>query len=370
MRAASHDQVTRLVASIDDVAVGGDWTGVLHEMETVLDVCIASIEVIDKGAGTMRILSNDLIDPEAERLYEEHVHRVNPRFSLLPTTAVGEIRADRHIPPETDAAAGEYYEWLKRTGCRYFAGHKLFDTKDFLALASIHVPEARGHVAAPTEELFTRLRPHLANALCVQQALAPIADGIEALDNGALASDRAYALLGGDGHILECSAEFESIVRRSGSISIKNRRLAAAGPDRTRLTQLIDAATGADADPAALAPVRIRHAEGRHGLLMRAVRLKRGRELFARLRPVAMLVLIDLDGRSADVSADLRSGWGLTPREAELAMLLGEGRRIDQAAASLGISEQTARHHLKAIFRRLEIDRQTDLVRLITRLGA
>jgi DNA-binding CsgD family transcriptional regulator len=368
MHAASHDQVTHLIASISDVAVGGDWTGVLHEMESVLNVCIASIEVIDKRAGTMRILSNDLIDPEAERLYEEHVHRVNPRFSLLPTTAVGEIRADRHIAPEVDAAAGEYYEWLKRTGCRYFAGHKLFDSSDFLALASIHVPEARDHIDAPTEELFTRLRPHLTNALCVQQALAPVADGIEALDNGALGSDRAYALIGTDGRILECSAEFERIVRRCPTLGIRGRRLTASGPDKASLDQFIDRATLEDGTGAS--PVRIRHAKGHHGLLMRAVRLSRGRELFARLRPVAMLVLIDLDGPAADISTELRSGWGLTPREAELAMLLGEGRRLDQAAALLGITEQTARHHLKAIFRRMEIDRQTDLVRLVTRLGA
>jgi hypothetical protein len=56
MAARSQDDFTRLVASVSDVAVGGDWTGVLHEMESVLDVCIASIEVIDKRLGTIRIL--------------------------------------------------------------------------------------------------------------------------------------------------------------------------------------------------------------------------------------------------------------------------------------------------------------------------
>ena len=58
------------------------------------------------------------------------------------------------------------------------------------------------------------------------------------------------------------------------------------------------------------------------------------------------------------VEAALRAGWGLTAREAELCQLLGEGLPLAAAAARMGVTEQTARTHLKNAFRRLEIERE------------
>lgn len=100
------------------------------------------------------------------------------------------------------------------------------------------------------------------------------------------------------------------------------------------------------------------------------MRLDRARELFNRLRPVAMLVLVDLDAPMAGVADELRAAWGLTAREAELAVLIGQGCRIERAAALLGMTEGTARQHLKAIFRRMEIDHQAQLAHLVTRVGS
>lgn len=370
MLQADQDRIAELFGKMNDVAVGhGDWLDVLHLMDRRLGVIGSAIEVIDKRDGDMVIQSTAPIDPADQRLYEERVHLVNPRFSLLPGMRVGDVAADRHIAPDIAASAGEYYDWLGHTGTRYFAGIKLFDTPDFLALVSVHMPESRGPIDAATEDLYTRLAPHIANALSVQQALAGRGDRDELFD-GESGSGRAYALLGRDGRVLECSREFERSVAASGALTLRERRLGAArAADGAELAALIGSATEPGPTVEPLRPVRIVPPGARHGLLLRAVRLDRSREMFARLRPVAMLVLIDLDAPAASVIAELRSGWGLTPREADLAMLIGEGRRIDQAAAMLGISEQTARHHLKAVFRRMEIDRQTDLVRLVTRLG-
>ena len=59
--------------------------------------------------------------------------------------------------------------------------------------------------------------------------------------------------------------------------------------------------------------------------------------------------------------------FGLTPTEASLAMLLANGLTLDEASDELGVSRNTARTHLRAVFSKTGVSRQTGLVSLILR---
>jgi DNA-binding CsgD family transcriptional regulator len=363
---SDHANYAALLATINDAAVGAvDWVEVARELDLHLNVGFATVELFDKKTGESHFVAAEQIDDAARRAYEEHIWQVNPRFVLVPSARVGEVVSDRMIPPEVDAAGGDYYQWLAPTGCRYFAGVKLFETDDFLAVSSINVPRSWGLVDEERQRRFAAISSSLANALQVHQALAPRLDAVEALDEASLGSERVYALLARSGALLACSAAFEHAVAASRVLCLVRGRLQASRPtDQARLGQLLTRVLAGE-PPVGAGPLRIEIPGRRHGLLLRAVPLRRARELFARLRPAALLTLIDLDARSAGVAEQLRAGWGLTPREAELAMLIGEGQTLCDAAARLGITEQTARTHLKSIFRRMDVDRQSALVRLI-----
>jgi len=89
----------------------------------------------------------------------------------------------------------------------------------------------------------------------------------------------------------------------------------------------------------------------------------------ANARPAVML-LVRAPGHFRPAAADhLMQQFALTPAEAELAMRLAEGRTIDEAAAAGGISRNTARNQLAAIFSKTGVNRQADLVRLILEAG-
>jgi len=67
-----------------------------------------------------------------------------------------------------------------------------------------------------------------------------------------------------------------------------------------------------------------------------------------------------------DESIDqLRSHFGLTQAEARLALHLVTGETLRSAAAKLSISYETARSHLKNIFKKTATCRQTQLVVVI-----
>lgn len=73
---------------------------------------------------------------------------------------------------------------------------------------------------------------------------------------------------------------------------------------------------------------------------------------------------------TALLSAALRTSFGLTPAEARLAALLREGLSLNDAADELGVSVNTIRNQLRAIFDKMGLRRQTDLVRALSQLSA
>ena len=68
--------------------------------------------------------------------------------------------------------------------------------------------------------------------------------------------------------------------------------------------------------------------------------------------------------RSVDERA-LVAAFGLTAREAEVAAQLASGATIGSLAAAWGISANTVRGYLKAVFDKTGTHRQADLVRLV-----
>ena len=61
---------------------------------------------------------------------------------------------------------------------------------------------------------------------------------------------------------------------------------------------------------------------------------------------------------------------GLTGKESRVAVLLAEGRTVCEVAAATGRKESTIRSHVKRMFVKHHLSRQTDLVRLVQSLGS
>lgn len=215
-----------------------------------------------------------------------------------------------------------------------------------------------------------QISPYFQNALAVTRALA--AGGHwqslpQIADEG---TGGAYALLSPDGRVARLSSSMEAILHCNDVLGYRNQQLVAKSPlEHAVLQRFVMQASLRQTGIATPAPLRLRGAGREHGIILRAVPLGMVGDVFDVIRPSALIVAVDLDAPLAVKLSTLRSVWGLTSREAELALLIAGGHTIDQSAHKLGMSNLTARHHLKSIFRRMEIERQADLVRLITKLG-
>ena len=72
---------------------------------------------------------------------------------------------------------------------------------------------------------------------------------------------------------------------------------------------------------------------------------------------------------SFDLLGNVMHCFGLTSAQGRVAVELATGKTIKQAAFYLGVSVNTVRHHVKAIFAKTGTNRQVELVRMLGRLS-
>lgn len=82
----------------------------------------------------------------------------------------------------------------------------------------------------------------------------------------------------------------------------------------------------------------------------------------------AIVILADTDERTEPEASTLHAAFGLTRAEARLALALGSGDDLTVLSKQLGISRETARSQLRAIFGKTSTNRQAELVAKISQL--
>ena len=86
-------------------------------------------------------------------------------------------------------------------------------------------------------------------------------------------------------------------------------------------------------------------------------------------RVAAHVIVRDPELHRPVAAEALMQGYGLTPREASLAVALGDGVTVEQAAERLAMRYETARTHLRRILSKTQTSRQAELMNLLARLS-
>jgi DNA-binding CsgD family transcriptional regulator len=167
----------------------------------------------------------------------------------------------------------------------------------------------------------------------------------------------------GEGRVIELNRAAERIVRRGDGLIIRNGRLETSGVLKSeKLAQLI-AAAAAPRNAPAMGSMQVGRPNGRQSYILTVAPL--GAELTAHQRPLAMILVADPDELSPSAT-DLAELFGLSPAEARLAAALMTGAKLSEIAASSGVRITTLRTQLSSILRKVGVQRQADLVRMLS----
>jgi DNA-binding CsgD family transcriptional regulator len=212
------------------------------------------------------------------------------------------------------------------------------------------------------------LLPHLARAVRLHARLHRIASeralfagAVEQLAVGTVILDGAGRVCGANQLARQLLEQGDGIRLVEGRLQVHAAREAAEF--RRIVSELI-----APRDPGAprvVQALRVSRPSGRAdlGLIVRPVPREPGAD--SGTAPALAVFISDPEERSAAPVAVLVKLFGFTPTEAQLALALANGLNLEEAARSLGMSRNTARAHLRAVFAKTGISRQGALVRLI-----
>lgn len=212
-----------------------------------------------------------------------------------------------------------------------------------------------------------RLLGHIARARSVAALTLPAVDWSHPLADAVDACPLALAVATPEARVLHANPAF----RRIAALRLEKGQLQAATAAGTAsLLALIAAAARPDLDRDGDDCAIIRRAAAEAPVVVRAVGLtperNAGRDGLPAERSV-LLVAVDTGAAPADAAGQLRR-LGLTRAEARLAVQIGHGLGLSDIAAAGRVSEHTLRSHMRAIFAKLDLSRQAELVRLTTRL--
>ena len=192
-----------------------------------------------------------------------------------------------------------------------------------------------------------------------RQQTACLASVLDRLPLGVILSDEALT-------VSHTNRTAEAILGMCDGLTLeRDRRLYAARRQQTaELRELVKARSRSSGAARAGAAMAIIRPSGRPSLslLVSALGCEDVRE---RHCPCAVIFVSDPDRRVTTTLDLLRRLYGLTRAEASLASVLMQGTSVEHACASLGISTNTARTHLKRIFSKTGTARQGELISLL-----
>ncbi|WP_455231453.1 helix-turn-helix transcriptional regulator [Geopseudomonas aromaticivorans] len=301
--------------------------------------------------------------PHIHALYSSSLYAVDP-FVNLPRDTV--VMLEELIDEREWLASVIYRDFLEPLQVRYMMGADIRsdDGREREFRLRLSRPPQSGPFSETERALCGLLLPHLKRALRlyahldrVESACRLYVGTLERMGIGSILLDEA-------GGICRINRAAEAILAEGDSLQLHNGMLEAVAPrDDRRLWRLIKQA-----------------AAGRNGSgLVEAIALDRGGQpgglsVLVRSIPLAAeagraaaveLILRDSNRPAQPSEPLLRQLYQLTPAEASLAVLLGEGLTLEESATRLGISRNTARSHLRAVFAKTGVKRQTALVQLL-----
>lgn len=226
-----------------------------------------------------------------------------------------------------------------------------------------------GPIEGEALERFRNLVPHVGIAMRLHDRLHRLSSEAQTLRGVLDLLSIATVLLDHECRVRYANPEAERVLRAGDGLTLAAGRLMPAAIAARRRLEALVVRARAPASPGAVADghhVVVPRPSGSpaYGLFVAPVA---GAGASGWIPGASAIVCITdpAHERASPATEWLRQQFGLTPAEAEVARLVAQGRGLPQVARDLGITLNTAKTHLKAIYGKTGTDRQARLTRLI-----
>ncbi len=362
------DMIPKLTGLIyDAVAVPSGWQVFLEAF-----MCAVNAE---RGAFSIRDVDRDEFSAvcwhgwpeELLKLYNEHYASIDPWRTGSARLPEGEVGTDEDVCPrpvmEASAAYREFY-------APHNAIHGMGGTVLMSATAQSLIAVVRGAGSGPFAKrelaILKVLIPHLKRAVLLYGQMVAMRRQLSLFTDHLNRYSHAYFVTDAEGRIQYANASAQEIVNARDGITLEQGRIAIASTRQNSAFRkaVLEVASGLGS----LRRLEIQRPSHRDPYRLILMPVGDSGEIPLGVSvPAVSILAIDTSSRPEPDVPLLCELLSLTPAEARVAGKLALGRSLEEIAADLGISLETARTHAKRALSKTGTERQGELISLILR---
>jgi DNA-binding CsgD family transcriptional regulator/PAS domain-containing protein len=356
------------------------WQRALPALRQALDAQVVSLVLrppsdIDSGVILNCVRPDPGREPDGDsladpsdweaRAYREQFFALDP-FVNLPRD---KIVALEDIMSDEDLMSSDYYQhYLQPIDLFRILGVDTAEPGGMLARLRVSRRRSEARFGDEERTLLARITPHLRRALQIYATLNRTTSERDIYAGAVDQLSVATIILDEQGRLLNNNALATALLEKADGLMLKDQHLHLSGRDLNRalqeaLSEIIRAQQ--DGATAVVRALRVPRSGERAdlGLVIRPVPPSdRGK---GQSIPCAAIFISDPDLKETASRQTLGELFGLTPAEANLAILLARGLSLAEVSETQHISQHTARAQLKSVFAKTGVSRQAELVRLV-----
>ena len=341
------------------------WHNFARVLRLAMDAIAVTLFLKPPREGDPGIMINEPGTPKWESAYTDSYFSMDPFVDLPPGKVV---RVDDIMPMEDYVARRFYTEFMEPGGAHHVMGVDLeIEGGPQVRLRVTRGPDGLGF--SEDDKAFCQgLVPHFERAVRLYTRLAGVEAERALYQNTLGRLDVGTVVIDENSRVLSMNDVAREICEAGDVLGVASETLKAIDPDAdAKLRDLVAGALAARKAPtprlAEATRMERRSGEGYLGVLARPVPPEETAKTDP--RPAVVLYLTDSLDRHRTSRKAIRGLFGLTEAEAWLAVMLARGLSLDESAAELGVTRNTARAQLRSVFSKTGVGRQAELVRLI-----
>lgn len=366
-------KIASVAQSMFEAGVGEtSWTNAMRDVMAVHNAAGGALFQLDRK--TLKISNWHSVDLNDKEEYIEEMNAINPRMHHSLSHEAPHIITDLDCISKEEMARHEFYRWLeKRCHLQFFIGTRLLDVGDESTFMSVEFEAGEGPPTNQFMDEFRAMSIHCANAKRLEKTRD---SGMRAtsLDSFlAQKSSTALFFLDNKCRFFFANPAGETLLSKGGLLSLMDGFLSLSHqPSQAKLAAYYSSIQEDEnwLVSASCAPIFVPSNSPKKRMLIRLIHLPHTLKGPGNKWSSICLFVQTMADNFDEVSSLLVSTFGLTQREAELAITLQENTTIVEAATALGISHNTARVHLQRVFKKTGANTQADLAITLERISA
>jgi DNA-binding CsgD family transcriptional regulator/PAS domain-containing protein len=302
-------------------------------------------------------------DQATEQAYRSKWYEFDPFIDVPPECVMLGSNLMTEAQWQGSAFCRDYLRQALPAGARHVMGVNITTEAGTTAMLRLRRVQHAPPFDIEDKQRLAMFVPHIKQALTLtahlngnELQMKIYEEGLERLNIGVIVLDEA-------GQMLRTNPTACQMLDSADGVRLAGRHLAATTQAETRdLHRLL---ASAREHPKRVMAMCLSRPSGRRKLTAVVRGFPLAEVADARTRRMVAIFLRDPDVAAEPAHDIARQLFDFTPAEAQLAIELLNGLSLDEAAGKLGILRNTGRAHLRAIFSKTGVTRQSELVRVL-----